>query len=224
MILPYLRGVTWVPIIILFTVSFFVTFATLVILLFDRKLNVHRYFLMAVYLFILTLVSFVIDTDDKRFIFYNVDQGVVISGYRSNDDILNIPDQLSGYKVVGIDNNAFRNLQFKEVTLKDGLEFIGDNAFSGNRVLKEIVIPDGVVLGNSVFADNYNLEKVILPNDLNRLGNRVFYNNFRLQEILIPDNVTAIGHESFKNSGLLNIELPVQLKSIGNEVFSNTKN
>lgn len=221
-ITPYLRGVTWIPIVILFTITVFLAFGTFVIFIFDRKAKIFRLFILSLYLLLLSSISFFVDTDDKQFSFDKIENGVMITGYRFESDTLQIPETLSGYKVIGIADNAFRNIQFDEVVLNESLEFIGDYAFSGNRKLKEIKIPDGVTLGNYVFSDNYNLEKVTLPKDLISIGQKVFYNAFQLINIEIPNSVKIINHEAFKNSGLESIDLPESLEFIGNDVFSNT--
>lgn len=222
-IMPYLRGVTWIPVVALFTISFFLAFASLVIYIIDKNKNIIKLFVIGIYLFTLTIISFNIDTSDMKFVFRQIEGGIEIVDYRSSDNTLSIPDQISGYKVLGIGSNAFRNIQFEEITLSDNLEYIGNNAFSGNRKLKKIVIPNGITLGNSIFADNFNLEEVTLPSDLEVIPSRAFYNNLKLKEIELPMTLKAIGNEAFKDSRLTEVTIPSELTYFGNDVFSGTK-
>jgi hypothetical protein len=75
---------------------------------------------------------------------------------------------------------------------------IGDSAFSGNRGLRSISIPEGVTeIGNNAFFNNSELRWVTLPDSLEHIGYSAFFNCIRLTHILIPRNVTYIGFEAF---------------------------
>ncbi|MCL2096490.1 MAG: leucine-rich repeat domain-containing protein [Oscillospiraceae bacterium] len=84
---------------------------------------------------------------------------------------------------------------------------IGDNAFSNNRDLSSITIPDSVTeIGNNAFFNNTRLSWVTLPGKLKTIGYSAFYNCKALTHILIPEEVTHIGFEAFGgNSQLMTV-------------------
>ena len=75
----------------------------------------------------------------------------------------------------------------------DGIKFIGENAFSYDTKLKEVVIPAGVTgIGADAFKGCTALTKVTLPSTLVSIGGEAFYGCTALEEISIPASVSAI--------------------------------
>jgi hypothetical protein len=98
---------------------------------------------------------------------------------------------------------AFSNsINLKNVTLPEGLEFIGDNTFSGCAGLESIIIPDSVT----------------------RIGNNSFAKCTGLTSIDIPDGVTSIGYLAFSGSGLTSIVIPDSVTRIGTGAFTGCVN
>ncbi len=70
---------------------------------------------------------------------------------------------------------------------------IGKGAFEKNRILKSIVVPEGVKeIADEAFWYNYALESVTLPDSLTTLGTRVFNYATSLKSLAIPAGVTVI--------------------------------
>ena len=71
---------------------------------------------------------------------------------------------------------------------------IGNSAFYGCDILKEITIPESVtIIENSTFRGCTKLEQVNIPNSVTRIGNYAFYGCDKLEEISIPASVMRIG-------------------------------
>ena len=121
-----------------------------------------------------------------------------------------------------IERNAFAGLPIKFIPeFPEGLEYIGDDAFSGTGGMKGafnlpsslnyfgarsfagaglegvLNIPKQVsILYDEVFRDN-NFTEVYASNDLQFIGNSVFENCSNLKRVLIEENVEYIGHRAF---------------------------
>ena len=118
--------------------------------------------------------------------------------------------------------NGFRNASYLvSISLPLGIEFIGNDVFSGCTNLKELTIPYGVqAIGDNTFKGCSSLEKLQLPTSLRSIGKKAFMGCSSLKELVIPDGVESIGDNAFAQcSSLEKIELPVSLRSIPNEAF-----
>jgi len=103
------------------------------------------------------------------------------------------------------------------------LERIGAGAFAGRRFSTlELVIPDGVTLGEGVFA-NTDIEVVVLPSDLTEIPPNLFFGCSQLMNVEIPKTVTKIGDRAFASTGMLSkIEIPEGVTCFGEGVFNNS--
>lgn len=99
---------------------------------------------------------------------------------------------------------------------------IGNQSFRGCRVLRSIVIPEGVKsLGLALFADCDTLASVVLPDDMQEIPSYFFMNCKELTDFAIPSQVKSINFEAFKNCAKLTDlnNLPAGLKVIGPSAF-----
>ena len=81
------------------------------------------------------------------------------------------------------------------------------------------VIPNGVEkLGDCAFSGCENLTNIVIPASVTEIGANAFSDCKALTEIVIPDSVEYIGERAFCNSGLTNIEVPESVKGL-NGVF-----
>ncbi|MDR2211166.1 MAG: leucine-rich repeat domain-containing protein [Spirochaetaceae bacterium] len=109
--------------------------------------------------------------------------GIGITKYKGNDKNVVIPANISRWPVT----------------------FIGDRAFSGNR-LTSVTIPAGVTsIGYAAFRDN-SLTSVTIPDSVTSIGDQAFSGN-RLTSVTIPDSVTSIGDQAFAGNGLTSITI-----------------
>ena len=156
----------------------------------------------------------------------------------SNRETLTIPKEIthSGqtYQVVGIGDDAFYNMTGTEVTLSEGLTYIGAGAF-GYSTCKTIKIPASVTrldkealhgdFTSITFAEGSKLESIgtrafytcnitelTLPNTVKSLGSTIFDGCDKLKSVVIPASVTDIQTDTFDeyfdadaNDGLGNV-------------------
>ena len=127
-------------------------------------------------------------------------------------------------------------------TVPNGVEIIGEYAFSGNQWLVHVTLPESVrVIEEGAFADCYNLHRVDMPSALESLGAVAFaqtHVNCTIPEglmelpdavfcsadmqgtVVIPEGVTNIGWECFAfEADITDIYLPASLQTIGGETF-----
>ena len=121
-----------------------------------------------------------------------------------------------------ISDSAFRGCAFKELVLYDGVEEIGEDAFSGCQNLETAKIPDTVkiikdsaffycafktltipnsvhTIGASAFAENLSLKTVTLPNNLQKISVSLFEKCASLETAIIPNSVQEICRTAFEN-------------------------
>lgn len=149
-------------------------------------------------------------------------------------------------KTVG--EEAFRYSMMPSLTLNEGLETIGKNAFRECDRLKEVTLPSTIkslghaafwtcdslrtltfaenmpeltLSGDSHFGHNAQLVKVTLPKTgLTTMTDYMFRECTRLRNIELPATLTSIGYQAFYAcDSLQTIYIPDGVKSIGNEAF-----
>ena len=133
-----------------------------------------------------------------------------------------------------------------KVIIQEGITEIGDFAFSGCDLMKEIAIPDTVTkIGSYAFCGCSSLDSVNIPDSVTRIGDYSFYECSSLNEVIlpqylreiddytfygcnnlnyisIPDSVCTIGKGAFACSGLTAVELSDNITMIDWYAFSNT--
>lgn len=69
-------------------------------------------------------------------------RGIYINSYKGTEATVDIPAQINGIQVYGINSNAFyNNTSVKIITIPDSVQFIGYNAFFGCSNLKMVLLP-----------------------------------------------------------------------------------
>lgn len=87
-----------------------------------------------------------------------------------------------------------------------GITAIGNNAFKGCSMLRDIVLPSTVhTIGSQAFADCISITKVVIPYGVTNIMNYAFAGCSSLQEVYIPDSVTMIGESAFYGCNNLTI-------------------
>lgn len=105
--------------------------------------------------------------------------GVMIGLYKGPDTEIVFPTEVKKNKIVGISDRSNTvpqsYSQLESVTIPEGYQYIGKNAFKGCSNLKEIVLPSSLEnIYDEAFAECTALERIILPISLLRLGKNVF--------------------------------------------------
>ena len=185
------------------------------------------------------------------------DKGVTtIPSDVSFDKFDKVTDLVIGEGVTGISttpenekegNGTFAGMDsLTSVTLPEGLEIIGDNAFSGNKNLTEVATADkdGVVteegrgklpsvletVGDNAFANTGISGDVFAGNDgrLTSIGDGAFEGvtgNLGDEDgkLTIPGTVTTIGEDAFKGTdSIKDVTIPSNVESLGSGAFVDT--
>ncbi len=113
--------------------------------------------------------------------------GISINGYTGADQNLILPDNINGYPVTAI----------------------GDNAFSVNYQINSVLLPNGLTsIGNRAFYKCYNLVSAPLPAGLASIGDEAFQSCSGVTYMTIPAGVTNIGSGAFQDCySLLNLNV-----------------
>ncbi|RKJ30060.1 leucine-rich repeat domain-containing protein, partial [bacterium 1XD42-8] len=100
------------------------------------------------------------EREESPYAYEVIEEGVVIYGYRGNENIVEIPEQIEGKPVVALEGDreshqGFVGEEVKEVILPDTLKRIGSCAFEGTNV--QIVTGKG---GNFTPFRELSLEEI----------------------------------------------------------------
>ena len=117
-----------------------------------------------------------------------------------------------------IPTSAFSNsVSLRKVTL-DGVEYIGENAFSYCSMLTEVVLPDSLtVIGRSAFSYS-GITEITLPRNLLCIGDGAFASCSNLTNVCVLQAV-YIGNYAFGYAPDSSYTLPASLKYIGADAF-----
>lgn len=162
-----------------------------------------------------------------------------ITGYTGSSNDIIIPDEIDGYPVTAIGNEAFHSKRLTSVTIPEGVLSIGSSAFHSNNLtsvtipnsvttisdrafawnsIVDLVIPDSVPsIGDYAFSSN-NLSNVTLSNNVTFIGTGAFFMN-NLTTIILPSSLTSLSPSVFMSNKLTNVVIPDSVTSIGNGAF-----
>lgn len=122
-------------------------------------------------------------------------------------------------------NYTFRYTALTEVTLPTRLEYLGGATFYGLTSLEKVTFPAAdselTAIGSSAFSgvNNAVFENIDKLTKLTLISNGAFNNVTSLHEITLHDSVTMIGKDAFASSGLTSIDVPANVKYIGDRAF-----
>ncbi len=179
----------------------------------------------------------------------------IISNYFGYEENLAFPDEIDGHSVIAIGNNnvhlrVIYGRDILSITIPEGVEYIGKEAFKGWKTLERVSFPDSLkTIESRAFYDCQSLREIILP-AVTYMGCGVFWectaskisipgtlkevpqDAFRsvrinqLEELIIAEGVESIGQAAFRNLHLkksengLFLNLPSTLNYIGEFAFS----
>ena len=170
---------------------------------------------------------------DEYYLGYKVDEvnktciitnGYLYEGYHE----ISIPEIIEGYRVVGIEENAFANCNgLRKITIPDSVTSIGYNAFANRDSLAYNQYDNAYYLGNDnnpymIFVKPISNEitsctinettEIIVPNAFSECN--------ALTNITIPDSVISISDSAFyKCTALTTVTIGSGITSIGDSTF-----
>lgn len=124
----------------------------------------------------------------------------------------------------GYDDNEADD--FTKVVLRDGVEKIGENAFSAWASLSDVTIPDSITeIGASAFANCTALSTVSFGSGIKTIGNSAFTKTALSGELKLPAGLEEIGDYAFSYcTSITEVNIPDTVTKIGYAAFSyNTK-
>ena len=132
-----------------------------------------------------------------------------------------------------IGSNAFKGCTALEtVNLAASIETINSTAFSGCTAIKNIVIPDGsswkavnglLIKDNVVYMALCIEADVVIPEGVTQIADGAFQNNTIINTVKLPSTLESIGKYAFKKSSLTKVTIPGSVKTMGTQVFDNSK-
>ena len=133
------------------------------------------------------------------------------------------------------------------IAVPDGVLYIGEDAFRGNKKIKEVIIPESVkeirkhafywcvnlekatpgknveLLGSGAFAYCEKLTEFVMPDSVKDMGEWLFYNCLKLNKIVFSKNVKVVGDNMLAATGLKDFVLPAHIEKIGKGAFQGSK-
>ena len=93
------------------------------------------------------------------------------------------------------------------------IPYLGDNA------VRKVVIPEGVeMIGDAAFSNSYNLLTITLPSTITSIESGAFYNT-GITSFNYPQDITSISSWVFQNTNLKEFSVPEKVTEIGDRAF-----
>lgn len=101
-------------------------------------------------------------------------------------------------------------------------KIIGEYAFYRSW-MKEIIIPNGVEeIGDYAFSDCYNCREIVIPDSVKKIGKYSFAGS-QLTNVTLSKNITDIPEGAFSYNSMTDITIPNKVKYIGAQAFQTCK-
>lgn len=111
------------------------------------------------------------------------------------------------------------------VTIPEGVEIIGNEAFVENEDLKEIKFPNSLCsIEDAAFKYCLNLRSISLPDNVKTIGKECFYGCESLEVISSLGEIEIISKEAFYGCNIQKVILPKSLKEIDDNAFNSNNN
>lgn len=132
--------------------------------------------------------------------------GLMASGYTGISGNVVIPQEVDGYTVLAIEDDAFiNNTTIKSVTVEADVD-ISEYAFYGCTNLKKVTIT-----GSSSAVERYafygctSLASIELSEDITYIGSYAFFGCSSLTSVTLPESLLAIYEKAFYNCNALSV-------------------
>lgn len=139
-------------------------------------------------------------------------------------ETLIIPSSYNNLPVSIIETDAFRSCSLiKTAFIPSSIKTINNQVFYLCTNLTKIEIQDGVTtIGPGAFRECPNLVEINIPDTVTSLGNYSFYGDKKLANITLSNNITILRGGTFGGfcTSLTNITLPSKLQEIQNYTFT----
>lgn len=174
--------------------------------------------------------------------------GIEITGYVGYPEVLRIPAEIDGEKVLGIGERAFaRCLTLKELLVDEGIEYISPYAFFECVSLADIELPASIrKIGRKAFEKTAYFDRHprvngklyvsahvidyngVLPrvaiNGCIGIADEAFIGVDRPIDVVFFDGLKYVGDRAFQGAGIKEAIMPEGLEYIGDRAFAFTSN
>ena len=159
------------------------------------------------------------ETEDGLHYRVKADGTLSVGGYSGDSEALVIPSEIDGRKVTSV-GNFENNKVIRRIVIPEGVEYLEVWAFASCANLEAVSLPDTVqCIEKMAFYECANLKEISLPEGITELEKETFRGCRRLAEINIPSTMRTIGRNVFWGCPLKSLDLPEGLVSIGGRAF-----
>ncbi|AUW37073.1 hypothetical protein C1937_01235 [Metamycoplasma hominis] len=115
---------------------------------------------------------------------------------------------------------AYLDKKTTKVTIPSSIKEIGENAFYGCTNLKEVILNEGLeIIGNRAFS-NTKIKSITIPGSVKEIGKGAFFDCTNLEEVILNEGLEKIDAEAFRRTNIESITIPGSVKEIGEGAFS----
>ena len=124
------------------------------------------------------------------------------------------------YIMTGATLDSLTELVIPESVNGGSVTEIAESAFSGNKHLKSVVIPDSVrTIGNFAFYGCSELESVTFGKGVTKISSAAFRECKALTRVVLPSKLTTIADYAFYGTGLKEIYIPRSVSTVSDSAF-----
>ena len=145
-----------------------------------------------------------------------------ITGFSSENEVVEIPAELDGHPVTSIGNKAFDfNLHVQSVVVPEGVTNIGERSFSRCLSLTSITLPESLTtIGVKAFSECMIIEELVIPNNVKVIEEETFYRCKALKSLTLPEGLESIaGFVFYETEALLELTIPASVNDINEDAF-----
>lgn len=179
-------------------------------------------FILAITTILLVLNCFVVFAEETEDYQYEVRDGkAVLTSYLGTETVVEIPAEIEGYTVIGLEGTFKENQHIEKVAIPDGIEFLGTETFCRCRNLENVELPDSIAeMGWRCFSESA-IKEIYIPNKLEELPLAVFSKCENLEKVDFSNsNLKSIEQFAFMGcTSLRSSEIPDTVVKIGEGIF-----
>ena len=152
----------------------------------------------------------------EQFTYRAVPGGVEIQGFNGFEvgEELIIPNKIEDKDVVGIGEDAFKNIDIKRIRIPNCVTYIGNNAFKGCKNLISIRLPQELKKISESGFEGTGLTEITLPPNVTSLGYKCFEDCTKLKTVILNDKLETIESFAFSQTMISDIIIPKSVKII----------
>ena len=133
---------------------------------------------------------------------------------------LNLPEGITT-----LSDKVFVSAGLTEIVLPSTVTSMGANCFTSATSLKTIELNDGLEsMGNRAFSGCSSLESIVIPGSVTTIGEYAFHTCKTLSSVTFNEGLQSIGYLCFNAcTSLVSVTLPASLTTLGNNAFWNCR-